>query len=438
MVAIPKRAVPYNFDPVFERAVVTLCCSRPRFYGRIGYELDPELLKADEAKVALRACHQINKELGHGPDKAVLVLQRLRRWMADGKVTFELIQKVSDYFDDAEDEGLPADDDVVAELKPVLQERIRDDAVQAGIEAFAKHGDLKKVVELEERAQRIGTVDTSVGAIMSGNDDVFTEIASLENLDRRPTGILELDSHLDGGLARGGLGVAIGGSGDGKSMFLAHVGGVSMLNKLFVGYATLELPRPIILARLMANITGVPINELTGGVNTEAQKILSKLQLGRAVVQEFPAQATTMGDIEDWVKRCEDQAGEEMSMLIVDYGDKLVHKTSKKSEEGDYVQGRAVFERMRLFAHERKTWCWTAAQANRRKDRKRDLDLDDVAESMHKVRVADLVLTLNLSEEDEQRYVRIKVAKHRHGKSRMSVGPFPVEYEFGRMCAVVI
>lgn len=433
----PKTNQPYGFAPNFEAAVVTLACCRPKFYGRVGHALDTELLTSPTAKRALEAANAIAQELGHGPSSTLLVTQRLRRWMQDGKVTFEQVREVAELFDDAEDAGLPGEEDVVNELAPILQRRLRDEAVHAAIDSFGKSNDLSKVVALEERATRIGQVDTSVGTVLGAAS--FEEIAQLKQLERLKTGVVELDDVLSGGLQRSALGVVIGGSGDGKSMFLSHVGGISVLGGLHVAYATLELPRPIVLARLKANMTGITINDILDGSTLAAQKRLEAIgpRIGRCVVQEFTAHATTVEDIKEWVAKVEDHAGRPIDLLIVDYGDKLTAKAKKgEKEAGEYTMGRIVFEGLRVYAVERKLFCWTASQASRVKDSKnKRLDLNDVADSMHKIRVADLVVTLNLRGEGDE--MLFYVAKHRTGKSRVQVGPLPIEFECGRVAPVV-
>ncbi len=436
--ALPKRIIPYNLDPLFECLMVTLACTSMRFYGRIGAAIDPELLKNETAKVAMRAAHQIAADVGHGPAKPLMVIQRLRRWMNDGKLTLEAVKEVAEYFDEAEDCGLPDEDSVIAELAPLIQQRIRDDAVTAAIESYGKAGDLSKVVELANKADRIGEVDTSVGTILGSES--FAEVTAMKDLVRLSTGVLELDSVLDGGLQNGGLGILVGGSGDGKSMGLSHIGGTAFLESLFVAYATLELPREVVLARVKANITGVPINTMLAGEVKEAKRRLAELQhrIGRFVVQEFAPKVTTVEDIKQWVENVELQAGRKIDVLIIDYGDKLGAKAKKGEQQNEYTGALAVFEGLRTYAAHRKIFCWTASQASRQKDSKKRLDLNDVADSMHKIRVADLVITLNLRDADtDEPQILFYVAKHRTGKSRVEVGPMPTEYERGRICPIL-
>lgn len=435
---MPKKIVPYNLDAGFEKQVVTLACSSPRFYGRIGHALDPELMKLEPSKHALRAAHQINNDVGHGPSSGTMVIQRLRRWMADGKVTLEAIKEVAELFDDAEDTGVDPEDSVVAELAPLLRQRIRDEAVDAAIASYGKQGDLSRVVELETKAARIGQVDTSVGTVLGSES--FDEIVKLKDLMRLQLGVMELDSTLDGGLQSGGLGILVGASGDGKSMGLSHISGVNLVGGLFIAYATLELPKEVVLARIKANITGVPINTMLNGDIEEARQRLESLahKLGRLVVQEFSPKTTTVDDLKAWVDNCEAQAGRKIDLLVVDYGDKLGAKAKKGEQQNEYTGALAVFEGLRVYAHDRKIFCWTASQASRQKDRKKRLDLNDVADSMHKIRVADLVITLNLRDDGtEEPMIVFYIAKHRTGKSRVEIGPMPTEYERGRICPIV-
>jgi len=56
---------------------------------------------------------------------------------------------------------------------------------------------------------------------------------------------------------------------------------------------------------------------------------------------------------------------------------------------------------------------------------------------MHKIRVADLVITLNLRDDGgEDPQIILYVAKHRTGKSRVEIGPLPTEYERGRLVPI--
>lgn len=433
---------PYQLDPSFEAAAITLACSSPRFYGRIGHELDSELLAKRPAKHALDAAHAINAELGHGPSSCLVVLQRLKRWVFDGKLPYEDVLAVADMFDDAEDRGLPAEDEAVAELAPLIQLRIRHEAVQSAIDSFGKHGDLSRVAILEDRAARVGQVDTSVGTVFGPAS--FAEMARLKGLERLRTGVPELDHVLGGGLQLGGLGVVIAPTGGGKSVFLNHVSATCVLDGLHVAYATLELPSALVLARFKAALTGIPIDAIIEHPEAAMARIgVMAPTLGRFVVGHFASCATTVPDIREWIARVEEHSRQKVDLLVVDYADKLTSTTNKAStkEVSEYTAGRVVYESLRLFAEEHGFFCWTASQSGRRKDKRgKRLEVDDVADSMHKVRVADLVITLTPKDAGDENVSELLhyVAKHRTGKSNVQVGPLLTEFDCGRIAPMLL
>lgn len=427
---------PYNLAPEFERAVLALCCQNPRFWSRVGHVLDLDAMGHPLAKHILVACAQISAEVGHGPSASIIVLQRLQRLVDDGKLRREDIAAVVHLLDQAEDAGLPELEQAVNELVPVVRRRMHSQALIASHAEYAKQGDFESVAQMLERARAVGASDQVAGVRLGA--EAVAEIAKMSTLDRLPTGILELDLQLNDGLARGQLGVAMGDAGSGKSQFLTSQGAEGLRRQLFAGIATLELPQPVQLARVIANLTGVAVNDIleVSGHRDEAGRRLREMtpHIGRCSVAEFPPHATTVRDILQWVVQEEDEAGAPMDLLVVDYADKL-HEPRVK-DGNSYVEMRYVYESLRRdIAVAKNMWVWTASQAGRPdKGSAKRIDLQHVADSMHKVRVADLVLTLNVRDDGVQ--IEFYVAKNRTGKSRFAVGPVPTDFERGRIVPI--
>jgi len=428
-----KNKDPYFLDPVFERHVLALACQVPNFYATVAYALDIDCMALPEAKPILETLSMMVRERGSAPASTVLVLQRMRRRMSEGKLTLDVLQAVSDLFDTAEEEGLLDPQAVAAELTPVLKRRLQSEAIHLSHDEYARKGNFKTVVQKLEQADRLGLQTSTVGTLLMGEG--FSELDALSQLQRLPTGVLELDSQLHEGLARGGLGVALADSGGGKSMFLNHQACEAMRRKLPVLYATLELPKPVILARLYSNLTGVPVNQILENPQDrkEAERRLGEMapEMGPCIVEEFPPHATTVKDLQEWASRCEQAFGREVGLVVVDYADKLYEP--KMKHDNEYLVMRYVYEGLRRdLAVSKHVWVWTASQATRpSKESNKRLDLHHVSDSMHKVRVADLILTLNAQDDNAQ--VTLFVAKNRLGKSRMSAGPIPTDYERARL-----
>lgn len=428
---IPKE--PYNLDPAFEAAVVTLAASRPRFWARVGHALDPDCLGSPAARLALQAVGLLARERGVGPASSLLTQQRVSRMVADGKITHAELVAVADLFDAAEDVGLPPDDAAADELAPILKRRAQSAAIVQAHDLFARKADLRPVVDALARADRLGAADATTGTLVGA--DSFDEIASMSSVQRLPTGVLELDLQLNDGLARRCFGVVLGASGDGKSQFLINQAAEGVRSKLFVGFGTLELPKPVQLARFFANMTGVPFDLIMENPadRAEAKRRMAIMTpyVGACVMEEFPPHATTVRDIGDWCDRVADQYGRRFDLLCLDYADKM-HDPRARADN-TYLEMRYVYEGVRRdLAVDRDMWVWTGAQAARAdKDSKKRLELNNVSDSMHKVRVADMVITLNARDEGTQ--MIYFVAKNRLGKSRFQVGPLPSDFERARL-----
>ena len=416
----------------FEKFVVYYMCESARFWRQVGGALNPDALGSDTAAWMARAAQAVAQETGRPPASAVRILQRLKRWNTEGQFRTTVLDDAVSLLEDVEDDPARLDEEsVVQELVPIVRRQQQQSALRTALDEFTRHGDLSDAVSQIEAANRLGRDDSnSKGIRLSA--DALGEIVKLRSIERLTTGVNELDFAIDGGLPRGSLGVVIGGSGDGKSMSLTQQAATAVAQGMFVLYATLELPEEVVMGRITSALTNVPLTHVLSG-SSEAVKRLKKIEdrLGMCEIREFTAKAATSKDILGWLDELERAEGRRPDVLIVDYADKL---TAPK-ERDEYGAMRVVYEDLRVGVHERNVWGWTASQARRSQGQRR-LDLQDAADSLHKVRIADLVLTVNVRDVADmggEREVEVFVAKNRHGESRAGVGPLAVDFQFGRL-----
>lgn len=429
----------YGLDPKFELLVLLKCATKPSFWKRIGGQLDPKRMGNAQAPYILAACRNIMLDQQRPPTSTITVMQRIMRWHAEGKLKIQQVNDIADVFDQADDLNCPTEDDMVAELVPVVRRRMHGEAVLKAHDEFARRGDFKEVTDIVAQAARLGEIVAIEDAELTGQG---LSLLDEDEGERLRTGIIELDVGLDGGITRGSEGVVMADPGGGKSVFLVQQAAEGSRLGLHVMFATLELSAKMQLARLTANITGIPINAIVGDANQRqvARARLAEMEEERGPVHvaEFSAYATTVRDLVEWVDQKEQTTGRKVDLLVVDYADKMWDPRSKDGNE--YLTMRYVYEGLRRdIAIERGMWVWTASQPGRRgrKDVDRKLDMSDVADSIHKSRVADLVLTLNYADPEDFSAVDIFVAKHRIGRSRFSVGPLPTDFSRARISAAL-
>lgn len=438
MAPTPKSLGPYGFHPLTEAALATLCSSRPAFYARIGAALDPDSLVSVPARWSVKAVQEIVRETGNPPGSAVLVLQRLQRWSESGKVLYEEVAEVNAMFDAAEDVGLPAEDGLLAEVVPVVQKRLQHLRTLDLISSHDPSGLDKVIAGLEEvtnlgRPVAAATIGSRVGS------GTRATIQSIRNLERLSVGVMELDRAMNEGLWRGALGLAVGGTGAGKSVMLSHIAAESLLGGKTVLLATLELPQPMIHARIAANLLGQPIDALlNGGSDAALSKLeaICSLSKGDLVVNDFAPHTTTVKDLRLWVDSYEKETGRKVDLLAVDYADKLASSLKDREEKSasQYAAQRDVYQNLRALAVDKNIWLWTASQARRQTEKKSKtykLDSDDVSDSLHKSREADLIVTINVR--DDGKNLLFHVPKNRMGTSGESAGPIPHDFSLGRI-----
>lgn len=451
------RVAPYGFHPAFERAVVFFACTDAQFYGTVGHALEAPALASEQGKMALEAAHAVARDLGHGPASSLLVLQRLSRWRSDGKITHDQVAAVDDLLTEAEGAvGRTPVSSVIEELVPLVRQRMYDAATRRMINASST-GDAAAVGDVEDKltaARALGKVDTSLGTRVSVVS--YDEIMAARYMDRLPFGIDDLDVALEGGVPRGTLSVALGDQKSGKSMLCSHLMSSTMLRRQLCCYASLENPRHVVLARVKANLTGVPINTLLNGDVAQSAAILEEMQprMGPGYVKSFVAKATTVQDVFKWMDSVEDSEGRRCDLLVVDYLDKLRPPRAADRDGSSYAGTGVVFESARVRAEQRGMWVFSPTQSTGRSDARgrggrggkggkgsagtpeNVLDMGDEADSVEKSRVADLFLTMN--PRDEGRSILFYVAGYRHGESRKCAGPVPVDFALGRFGNVVV
>lgn len=426
------KPAPYNLAPAFERALITAVCKSPRLYGLVGSALEPASFASPLGQLAMRAAQAFAADVGKGPGSLLVVLQRCSRWREDGKLAHSKVEALSDYFDAGEDGGLPTDEVLLTEVVPILKTRAAQSVVRAALDDYAKGGDLGRVERAVTKARSIGIASDADGAVLSGG--AFDIIDSLRMMERLTTGIPELDLILDGGYPRG-LVVYVGDSGAGKSLALTSSGAEGAIQGLHVGIASLELPEEMQLARVVANLTGATINDITSGRAECAKLRLAQMlpSMGILCARYFTPRATKVADIFQWVEQREQKVGRKMDLLVVDYLDKL---SSGVDDSNDYKAQGDIADALRDRAIGRGTWCVTAAQAKRRDQKAKEaLDLHHIADSLNKVRVADVVIMLRKDEEAST--MDLFVAKYRVGKGRLGTGPLPMDEACGRIAPVM-
>lgn len=429
----------YAIAKGLERAAVRLLVTDPRFYAIIGHAIDPVQLPTPQARLVAELALAFYRSTGGActPEQRIIA-QRLRQLREQGKLSLEDAGAVYDWLDGVMNDPKPEREAVAFELTREVRSKIRDAAVLRTIELHGRGASsLTEVIEQLQMAERLGEREASTGFVWDETADTLP--LARQNVERLATSIQPLDAALHGGLGRGEFGFGIGGYGAGKSLLLSQLAASAMTTGHNPFIVTLEISEDIWGARLKAAKAGVRTRSIREGELTPRDVEVIKGARGGAVayIVTLPAKVTQIEDV--W--RAFDEANRELErrgsdqqydVLLVDYADKLGWP---KHMKGSYEGFEHVYERLRLGGKDRNIWTWTASQAKRKESKGKKnpiLTGDEVADSIHKCRAADVVITINPTAERD--FMRVYVDKDRNGDAAGFLSDLlPTDYEYGRI-----
>ena len=430
--------VKYALSPLVEYQLVYATSTQPRFFQKVGYAIEASKLPTEAAGLLISAAQQLSqtapvKDFAHPA-------QLIRQWVQQGKYTNDQLNAAIDYAILAEDLAHSDLDILTSLVVPLVKRSRHKDAVEGIISDFGKGVPVERALKQLTDISEIGSRSHNVGVTMSGSfDDIVAaaEAGSIKN--PLPTGILEIDAMLRGGLEEAALGVVMANSGDGKSLFLGHAASEAMWRGLDVGYITLELGEGLVQQRIYCNLLNMTAQELKDNTQEAVRRYQlakQKIGMGNLKVAYLSPKVTTPAHVREWVRSVCDE-NFTCDVLIVDYADKMA--AGKGKAQRSYEEMEVVYQALRDITaeHSECRWLWTATQSRGRESRKKKLGLEDVADSMNKIRIADLVMAIYRTEEDcTNDLIRFTLPKRRNAAAHGEVGPLPMDAEHGRIVTV--
>jgi archaellum biogenesis ATPase FlaH len=205
------------------------------------------------------------------------------------------------------------------------------------------------------------------------------------------TGWPSLDRRLFGGMNRGELNIFAGGSGAGKSLFLANLGVNWALQGLNVLYLTLELSEELVSMRIDAMLTGIATKEIFKDLDDVEMKVKIIGKKSGAMQIKYMPSGKTCNDIRAYLKEFEIKTGRKIDILLVDYLDLLMPVGKKISAENLFVKDKYVSEELRNLAMEKQVILVTAAQLNRGAVEEVEFDHSHISGGLSKIQTADNV-----------------------------------------------
>lgn len=205
------------------------------------------------------------------------------------------------------------------------------------------------------------------------------------------TGWSTVDKRLFGGMNRGELNIFAGGSGAGKSLFLANLGVNWALQGLNVIYVTLELSEELVSMRVDSMITEIASRDIFKQIDEVEMRVrVIGKKSGTYQVKYLPS-GKNANDIRSYLKEYEIKLGRKVDVLLIDYLDLLLPISKRISAENLFVKDKYVSEELRNLAVEKNCILVTASQLNRGAVEEVEFDHSHISGGLSKIQTADNV-----------------------------------------------
>lgn len=333
----------------------------------------------------------------------------------------EEVSKYIGLYDIVKNDPLPAE-------KKYLQEElstfIKTQAVKRAFEdgfQMAKEQQWEDLLRSMEEAVHSGMHLNDLGT------DYFAEVedrvktrASREKQRRIPTGIDDLDQMTYGGIKNKQVGLIVGGTGRGKSIFLAWLAQQAVLLNKKVVYITCELSEEDISDRFDSMMAQVHISSLNDYQEEIVNKVGGAAQVygSSLMIKHFPADSATVDDLKAYTRQLSN-IGIQPDLILIDYLDLLrPHRTYSSP----HLEIDAIMKALVGFAAEFDLSIYTATQLNRAGLAQETPDEASMAGYIGKQYHADMVWWMaQTKEEKEDEIMRLWISKNRNGPAGRTI-----------------
>lgn len=407
MKALPEKtedAPTFGFDMDFQFKIAALAARDETFFRRVDGLILPEYFEDRPTAAVVHIASEYHNRYRRLPERS--------EWA-------ELIK------DAKADKAVRDDDipDIVEVLKKILKAPLngREYAVDK-VAAFAKNQAIQSaymqtigLVEKGEfeKAQKVMEKAFATGAkSVVQNNDYWNDVesrtqyrrdkeAGLIKPDGIPTGLPKLNKLLyHNGWGRQELSVIMGGAKKGKSTGLLHWAIQASVEGYNVLYVTLEVAAKIIMERMDANVSGIEMADLAAKNNEVEKNVKSRAAIrkpGHLKIEEFASGTMSCTDLRKILEFYKAE-GIIFDAIFVDYADIMAAEIKTGN---DINESKQVWLGLRAIAHDENAAVITATQTNRSGFTADVAKAEHAAEDFNKVRIADLMLTINRTDEEK-------------------------------------
>lgn len=430
-----EKVEKYEFDAAFQTKIAALQCRDSVFAQRTDGLVRPEYFE-NVIEAGLVSCSvRYFEKYKRIPADITIYARLIKDDIRDRKVSADLAKLMLAHYRDKMMKADISDRDFVVDQVATFA---RHQAVAAAIVESVPLLDRHEFDKINKKLRK--AFDTGANADIGSYDyGEMIDSRTGERLDRAagklpPQGVTTGYAVLDEALYHKGWGkrelsVLLGGAKIGKTTALIDFGRNAVAAGKNVLYVTLEVSDKIVAERLDANISETRMFDLNDHVHSVREKVQKFLNDAKArfVIKEFPTGSMTVADLRRYLDRMKAQ-GKQFDLVIIDYADLMA---PERYTDNAVENSKNVYVNLRGLAMSEDIAILTATQTNREGFKASVAKAEHVAEDFNKIRIADVVISINRTEEEKaQSQARLFFAASRNQASGFTIR---VEQDIERM-----
>ncbi len=415
----------YDFNEAFQTKIAALQLRDPNFAKRTAGHVRPEHFSNDAEAMLIALSVEFYEKYRRVPSDTATLAELLKDAIKNKRIRNDMLPAVKTKIKELYKTPIDDRDYVVDRIGDFSRNQAIEKAMFEAI-PLMDLGRYDAVQDLMEKAFKTGTSKTTEPYDYYGEIESRTQYRKdIKSGKIRPngisTGVNQLDNVLfQKGWGRSELSIIMAGAKKGKTTAIWEFG----LNASKLGYnvlgITLEVGKEVIAARLDANVSSTSMDDLMDNVisiDSAVRELHGKVS-GKYIMMEFPSGSFTANDLAAVIEDFKSQ-GIVFDLVVVDYLDIMA---PNRFTNNDIANSKSIWVDVRGIAQQEGFAVLSATQTTREGQKAAVAKDTDVAEDFNKIRTADLVISINASDDERARgEARLYFAASRNQKGGFSM-----------------
>lgn len=394
-----------DFDPEFQEKIVAMLVRDPVFARRTDGLLKPEYFENRADGTLANLAIEYFEKYKTAPTDSSVFITLFKEAVTKGRIRPDLVEECRGKMRNILTAEIVSARDYAIDQ---VGEFARFQAIQAAMfkafDSLDKHN-MDKAQEIMIKAFQVGPHADSAPYDYWGEVESRTEHRiDVKSGKIKPYGISTGIPMLDKVLFHRGWGIKeltvfMAGAKRGKSFSLWDFGKLISLQGKNVLGITLEVSKAVLSDRLDASVSDTEIDEISShilAVKDAIEKMREKKKPGQYFLHEYPSGSFRPMDLENLIESYKAK-GIKFDAVIIDYLDIMA---PNRWTPNDIENSRTVWVDTRGIAQREELAILSATQTNREGHKSVTAKAEHAAEDFNKIRTADLVISINATEEE--------------------------------------